>query len=98
MTPTRPQTAGQVDIARLTAAFPDANGKPRFTMALPRAALQDPGIAALVRGETERGGYEYPARQFLDDHLEPDDLFVDIGAHWGIFALHAATRHGVRAR
>ena len=98
MTPTRPQSGGQGDVARLTAAFPDAQGKPRFTMVLPRAVLEEPGVAALVRGETQRGGYEYPARRFLDAHLEPDDLFVDIGAHWGIFALHAATRHPGRVR
>ncbi len=51
-----------------------------------------------MRGETERGGYEYPTRAFIDAHLGPDDLFVDVGAHWGIYALHAATRHraGVR--
>ncbi len=98
MTPARPQSGGQGDVAKLTAAFPDSRGKPRFTMVLPRAVLEEPGIAALVRGETQRGGYEYPARKFLDVHLEPEDLFVDVGAHWGIFALHAATRHRGRVR
>jgi FkbM family methyltransferase len=98
MTSTRPRPEGQGDVAKLTAAFPAADGKSRFTMVLPRAVLEDPGVAALVRGETQRGGYEYPARRFLDAHLEPDDLFVDIGAHWGIFALHAATRHPGRVR
>lgn len=84
--------------ARLTAAFANSDGKPRFTMVLPPGTLKDPGVAALVRGETERGGYEYPTRAFIDAHLGPGDLFVDIGAHWGIYALHAATRHrgGVR--
>jgi FkbM family methyltransferase len=60
--------------------------------------LEDPGVRALVRGETERGGYEYPTRRFIDAHLEPHDLFVDVGAHWGIFSLHAATRHPGRVR
>ncbi len=62
------------------------------------AYLQDPGIRALVRGEGEEGGYEYPARAFLDAHLEPGDLFIDVGAHWGIFSLHAATRHRGKVR
>ena len=98
MTSARPQSPGQGDVARLTAAFPDADGKPRFVLVLPRSTLEDPGVAALVRGESQRGGYEYPARRFIDAHLEPDDLFIDIGAHWGIFALHAATRHRGRVR
>jgi len=62
-------------------------------MVLPPGTLKDPGVRALVRGETERGGYEYPTRAFIDAHLGPGDLFVDVGAHWGIYALHAATRH-----
>ncbi len=62
------------------------------------AYLQDPGIRALARGEGEEGGYEYPARAFLDAHLEPGDLFIDVGAHWGIFSLHAATRHRGKVR
>ncbi len=94
---TRPRTATSQD-ARLTAAFPTSDGKPRFTMMLPPGTLKDPGVRALVRGETERGGYEYPTRQFIDAHLGSEDLFIDVGAHWGIYALHAATRHrdGVR--
>lgn len=96
-----PQTAsprGALQDARLTAAFPGPDGKPRFTMMLPPGTLKDPGVRALVRGETERGGYEYPTRAFIDAHLGPGDLFVDVGAHWGIYTLHAATRHrgGVR--
>ena len=79
--------------ARLTAAFPAADGRSRFTMVLPPGTLKDPGVRALVRGETERGGYEYPTRAFIDAHLGPEDLFIDIGAHWGIYSLHAATRH-----
>ncbi len=84
--------------ARLTAAFPTPGGKPRFTMVLPAGTLKDPGVRALVRGETERGGYEYPTRAFIDAHLDAGDLFIDVGAHWGIYTLHAATRHrgGVR--
>jgi FkbM family methyltransferase len=91
----RPATAQQ---ARLTGAFPTTDGKPRFTMVLPPGTLKDPGVQALVRGETERGGYEYPTRAFIDAHLGAGDLFIDVGAHWGIYALHAATRHrgGVR--
>jgi FkbM family methyltransferase len=42
--------------------------------------------------ETEFGGYEYPSRRFLDIHLAPGDLFIDVGAHWGIYTLTAATR------
>ncbi|MGF1641895.1 MAG: FkbM family methyltransferase [Rhodospirillales bacterium] len=98
MTPASSAPRGRGDVATLTAAFPAADGRPRFSLVLRRADLEDPGVAALVRGESQRGGYEYPTRRFLDVHLEPDDLFIDVGAHWGIFALHAATRHPGRLR
>jgi FkbM family methyltransferase len=80
---------------RLDAAFADTAGVPRFRMTLPPGLLQDPGIRLLVLHERERGGYEYPARRFLDAHLKDGDVFVDVGAHIGIFSLHAA---GLRRR
>ncbi len=80
-------------IVRIESAFRLADGKPRFFMNIGAGFLEDPGVRALARGESQDGGYEYPARAFLDAHLEPGDLFIDVGAHWGIFSLHAATRH-----
>ncbi len=62
-------------------------------MQMPRAALKDAGVGFLVQKEVQQGGFEFPSRRFFDLHLEPGDLFVDIGAHWGIFTLQAATRH-----
>ena len=62
-------------------------------MMLPRVALRDPGVGFLFQKETRQGGYEYPTRRFFDVHLQPGDLFIDVGAHWGIFTLQAATRH-----
>lgn len=91
---TKPQPVGQrPGTVRVESAFRRADGKPRFVLTINSVYLQDPGVRALVRGEGEEGGYEYPARAFLDAHLEPGDLFIDVGAHWGIFSLHAATRH-----
>lgn len=46
----------------------------------------------LVSHESLHGGYEGATRLFFDEHLEPGDLFFDVGAHWGVFALSAATR------
>jgi len=77
---------------RLPSAFCNADGRPRFTMPIPRAALKDAGIGFLFRHEREFFGYEYPTRRFIDEHLAPGDLFIDIGAHWGVFSLTAATR------
>jgi FkbM family methyltransferase len=78
--------------------FTDEKGQSRFRMSAPRPLLQDPGISFLMRRERAGIGYEYATRALLDAHLEPNDLFLDIGAHWGIMALQAATRHsGVRA-
>jgi FkbM family methyltransferase len=83
----------RAQFVRVESPFRQADGTPRFVMTINAAYLQDPGIRALVRGEGEDGGYEYPARAFLDAHLEPGDLFIDVGAHWGVYSLHAATRH-----
>ena len=76
---------------RLPSAFRGAGGGPRFHLTIPQGLLQDPGIRLLVLHETERSGYEYPARRFLDEHLRPGDVFIDVGAHLGMFALQSAT-------
>ena len=77
----------------LASAFEDPPGTPRFVMPIPRAAIEDVAVKHLVTREAGYGGYEYPTRAFLDAHLAPGDLFIDVGAHWGIMALGAATRH-----
>ncbi len=76
----------------LPCVFRTPEGAPRFVMPLARRFLADAGIAYLARHETQFGGYEYPTRCFLDQHLQPGDLFIDVGAHWGLYALTAATR------
>ena len=76
-------------VARSVFTKPD--GKPRFTMTAPRQFLNDPGVGFLMRWERAGVGYEYATRALLDAHLKPDDLFIDIGAHWGIMTLQAAT-------
>ncbi|MDR3436483.1 FkbM family methyltransferase [Telmatospirillum sp.] len=65
---------------------------PRFRMTVPRSYLADPGLNFLVTRERSGVGYEYATRSFLDAHLRPGDLFIDVGAHWGIMSLQAATR------
>jgi len=77
----------------LPSVFTDARGAPRFELPIPRAMLRDVAIKYLVEHEAGYGGYEYPTRAFFEAHLEPDDLFIDVGAHWGVMALSAATRH-----
>lgn len=89
----RSNGARPTGMVRIDSAFRLADGTPRFFMNIGAGFLEDPGVRALARGEAREGGYEYPARAFLDAHLEVGDLFIDVGAHWGIFSLHAATRH-----
>lgn len=85
--------AGPDDEIEIPSAFVDARGQPRFRMWLPAARVgADLGAAQLFRQEVSMGGYEFPLRRFLDLHLRSDDIFVDVGAHWGIHALTAATR------
>jgi FkbM family methyltransferase len=89
---TKPEPqALQADIV-VRSIFPDGKGKPRFTMTAPRAFLADPGVRFLVNKEFSGAGYEYATRSFIDAHLLPDDLFIDVGAHWGIMSLQAVTR------
>lgn len=77
----------------LQSAFSEPGGAPRFSLPLTLTDPRDPGLSVLSLEERYHGGFEYPTRRFLDEHLEPGDLFVDVGAHWGVFSLHAATRH-----
>lgn len=73
-------------------AFVDANGNPRFTLSLPGSLIvNDLGAALLFREEVTARGWEFPLRKFLDEQLRTDDVFIDVGAHWGIHALTAAT-------
>lgn len=93
----RPE-AGTVGECRFVSLFADAEGKPRYRMRTPASFLTDPGIRYLIERERAGIGYEYATRSFLDAHLEPGDLFIDVGAHWGVMSLHAAThaQGGVR--
>ncbi|MGE0256615.1 MAG: FkbM family methyltransferase [Alphaproteobacteria bacterium] len=79
--------------ALLPAAFRDRAGRPRFHLPLARAFEGDPAIQVMARHELAWGGFEHPLRAFLDAHLAPGDTLIDVGAHWGLIALHAATRH-----
>lgn len=64
-----------------------ADGSPRFRMPVPRARIGDAGVRALAQLEHAQGGFHFPLRKFLVRHLAPADVFVDVGAHWGLFAL-----------
>ncbi|HYC65603.1 MAG TPA: FkbM family methyltransferase [Reyranellaceae bacterium] len=75
------------------------DGKPRFFMPLPpRSLATDQAIAYLARHELLNDGYERGTREIIDAHVRPGDLFIDIGAHWGVMSFAAATRwpHNVR--
>ncbi len=67
------------------------DGSARFVMMLPPDYAKDPGLALLARCEALYSGYEYPYRSFLDRHLMSGDLFIDVGAHFGIYSLSAAS-------
>ena len=71
----------------------DSNGKPRFVMRIPASMiLRDLGAAHLFYQEVAGRGYEFALRRFLELHVESDDVFIDVGAHWGVHALTCATR------
>jgi FkbM family methyltransferase len=88
---TLPMVEGQ-PILPSFAKGPD--GQTRFHVPLVKELINtDGGIRYLVTYESLYGGYEASSRQFFDVHLEPGDVFIDVGAHWGTFSLSAATRH-----
>jgi FkbM family methyltransferase len=69
-----------------------ADGTPRFRLWFSESLVaSDLGAAHLFHQELTQGGYERPLRQFLDAYLASDDVFIDVGAHWGVHALTAAT-------
>ena len=68
-----------------------ADGTPRFTLSLPGSYASDPGLALLVKLESHHAGFEFATRAFFDRHLAPGDIFLDVGAHFGLYAMSAAT-------
>ena len=62
----------------------------RYTMPIPVSLLSDEAAALLVYRELG-DGWERRERDLLDEILRPGAVFVDVGAHWGIHTLHAAT-------
>lgn len=68
-----------------------ADGTPRFSFSLPPTYVSDPGLAMLARLESEHAGFEFATRAFFDRHLASGDIFIDIGAHFGLYSMAAAT-------
>lgn len=62
----------------------------RYGMPIPVSMLDDEAALLLIREELT-GGWERQERDLLDQVLGPGRIFVDVGAHWGIHSLHAAT-------
>ena len=87
-----PNLPSASDGSKLLPSFQkNVDGSARFVMVLPRAYHEDPGLSIMARCEALHSGYEFPYRKFLDSHLEAGDVFIDIGAHFGIYSLSAVT-------
>lgn len=67
------------------------DGTDRFSLCIPLTLLDDPSTQFLLREEYDGPGYEAPERRLTDQLLPSRCLFLDIGAHWGIYSLHALT-------
>jgi FkbM family methyltransferase len=79
------------DLAFVPASLKLSNGEPRFHLSFPRElGNTDQGAKYFVFHETKEG-YDPPTRNLLERILQPGDLFIDVGAHWGFFTLQAAT-------
>jgi FkbM family methyltransferase len=87
--PTRLIRDGYLEIAG--PAWKTPEGVERFTLFIPVDLLGDPSTQVLLRDEYAGDGYEERERRLTDRLLPPDCLFLDVGAHWGIYSLHALT-------
>lgn len=67
------------------------DGGDRFSLFIPVALLDDPSTQILLRDEYSGLGYEARERRLTDRLLPSGCLFLDIGAHWGIYSLHVLT-------
>jgi FkbM family methyltransferase len=90
----QPQAHNALQVANGWAILPSslkrADATPRFNLTFPAFYATD--IGAQVLAATELGdGYELPTRNLIERTLRQGDLFVDVGAHWGLFTLQAAT-------
>ncbi len=61
-----------------------------FELSIARSDLKDPALQVLIAAEMEGDGYEIRERRALVSRMGSGDLFLDVGAHRGIFTLHAA--------
>lgn len=68
------------------------SGQPRFHIpVLGDLVNTDPGVREMVRYELQFDGWERITRDVLDAHLQAGDLFIDVGAHWGVMSMSALT-------
>lgn len=68
-----------------------------YVFCIPLDMLEDPSTQFLLREEFDGPGYETEERRLLDTLLPSESLFLDIGAHWGIYSLHVLSSRA-RAR
>lgn len=76
--------------AILPSSLQRPDGSSRFNLNFPAHFFNDQGAQHLVGHETGNG-YELPTRNLIERVLRSGDLFIDVGAHWGLFTLQAAT-------
>lgn len=80
--------------ALLPSATRQPGGAPRFVMPIDRTLIDsDAGVSYMVRHELYHDGFERLSRDLIDAHLQPGDLFLDIGAHWGVMSISAVSKY-----
>ncbi|WP_027720368.1 FkbM family methyltransferase [Maridesulfovibrio zosterae] len=77
---------------RVPSVIKNESGNSEFEMLLATSELKDAGVNSLLHRETRTGGFEYASRAFIHAHLKPGDLFIDIGAHFGLYSMTAAMK------
>ena len=88
---TSPSANSDVPTAELASLQRDANGAPRFTLAVPLAMLAEPGTFAAYALELTGEGVDPEARNFFDQELRSTDAVLDYSAGLGLTTLGAVT-------
>lgn len=78
-------------IVSLTSVTRHPDGRARFDLWVPLAALADGARFAEYEGELVSGGFDLPVRTFLDEVMAPGDTVVDVEPGLGLAALSVAT-------
>jgi tetratricopeptide (TPR) repeat protein/glycosyltransferase involved in cell wall biosynthesis len=89
--PNASRPAGDQTVVSLTSTTRYPDGRARFDLWVPLAALAQEGLFAEYEGELVAGGHDLPVRAFLDEVTRAGDTVIDVKPGLGLASLTVAT-------